>query len=799
MLFCKKFKKNVNFVHRNKKNKNKKGGIFSLFFSMIICRTIRNINNSVIKNKFIMIQFTKRFFVLSVALLLLGTLPPTAIGQQTLNDVKAERGLNDNDVLAAVKTFMPRGGRDEYFAFVGTGNSGTMIVYGIPSMRIYKYVGVFSPEPWQGYGYDDESMLMLKKGSLDNRINTYGDMRYPALAETNGKYNGKYLFYSDGANSRIALLGLDDFETKQVLQHPLFNNCFPGVAVTENTEYVIQSSQYPAPWDNKSTDVADFKSGVTFWKFHDPKEATSTGHHIGRMIKEESFTLELPAYTLDYFDAGKAISNGYVVGIADKGDNNYIYVIDYNKLANATKTVVNDFTVVSLEAAIDANAVAFIDIPAKAKKVKVTPDGKYFITATDEALVFDFAKVKDAMANGTFSGNADGNIPLIETNSVKHGLLALGNGVVDLTFDYRKNIAYSSVYDEKKIVRWNYTDLKKEGEIALTFKPGQLMIPQGLSVEPHSNYLVATDKEGLYDNYPNVGPVRPSFQHLIDISSDDMKDIYTMSLPQANIYGSVAVLRTTIKPIIRYETGTNTRTGEISRYKTVAGQEKIEREGNRVHIFGTMIRSHITPEIVEVNEGDVVTFHLTNLERAEDETHGFTVDTYGKHGSFEPGKTASLTFTADRSGVFPYYCTEFCSALHLEMEGILLVKPKNYRGPGAGEEVALTEEELAGYKKNYEDKIAVIEATQDIINGVVQWLKDNNYQDYPYVAALVEDAFDQLGQAASSKEKHEKYAEEGKWRDAFLWAEQYWQYQVKTADVGLRAKELLTIELENKK
>jgi len=114
------------------------------------------------------------------------------------------RGLDDANILSAAKTFMPRGGRDEYFAFVGTGNSGTMVVYGIPSMRIYKYVGVFSPEPWQGYGFDDESTLMLKKGSLDNRLYKYGDMRYPALAETNGKYNGKYLFYSDGANSRIA-------------------------------------------------------------------------------------------------------------------------------------------------------------------------------------------------------------------------------------------------------------------------------------------------------------------------------------------------------------------------------------------------------------------------------------------------------------------------------------------------------------------------------------------------------------------------------------------------------------------
>jgi len=185
---------------------------------------------------------TKRFLVLSLVFLLMASVGVPVKAQQTLNEVKKERGLSDADVLAAVKTFMPRGGRDEYFGFVGTGNSGTMIVYGLPSMRIYKYVGVFSPEPWQGYGYDDESSLMLKKASLDDKIDWYGDMRFPALSETNGNYDGKHLFYSDGANSRIAMLDLEDFETKQVLSHPLFISCYPEVAVTPNTEWVIQNN-----------------------------------------------------------------------------------------------------------------------------------------------------------------------------------------------------------------------------------------------------------------------------------------------------------------------------------------------------------------------------------------------------------------------------------------------------------------------------------------------------------------------------------------------------------------------------
>ncbi len=739
--------------------------------------------------------FTKRSLVMSIVFLMMFSIGVPVKAQQTLKDVKKERGLTDDDVLAAVKTFMPRGGRDEYFGFVGTGNSGTMIVYGLPSMRIYKYVGVFAPEPWQGYGYDDESSLLLKKASLDDKIDWYGDMRFPALSESNGNYDGKHLFYSDGANSRVAMLDLEDFETKQVLSNPVFLSAFPEVAVTPNTQWVIQSSQFPATWSAQSTEL---KSGITFWYFHAVEATTKTGH-AGRILKEKSVTLELPPYTLGYFDAGKFASDGYLVGIADKANKHYVYVVDYKKVVGLKTKDVNGIAVVPFAEALKADALALIALPGKANMAKVTPKGKYFITVDDQTTVFDFAKVKNAFTNKTFTGKTDDGIPTLDAKTVQHGAIKFSSDVVDVAFDNRPNVAYASVHNDNKIVRWNFETMKKLAEITLDFKPSYLMIPQGMSATPHSNYLTAVDKEGLYKNLISTGPVRPSFQHLIDISGEKMSDLYTMTLPQCNMYGSVAVLRTTIKPIIRYPTGTNSRTGEVSPYKTVAGKEKIERKGNRVHVFGTLIRSHITPEIVEVNQGDIVTFHLTNLELAEDETHGFTLDTYGKHGSFEPGKTASLTFVADREGAFPYYCTEFCSALHLEMEGILLVKPKNWKGKEGGGEIQLTAKELAGYKKNYEDKLKVISQTQDVINSVVKWLKENHYENHPYVKALVVDAVAQLNKAAEPKKNYEKYAKEGKWKQAFLWAEQYFQYQVKAADAGLRAKKLLKEKLEGNK
>lgn len=163
----------------------------------------------------------------------------------------------------------------------------------------------------------------------------------------------------------------------------------------------------------------------------------------------------------------------------------------------------------------------------------------------------------------------------------------------------------------------------------------------------------------------SVGPLPSLNPILVNVSGDKLIPLYDMSVPQANDLAGVTLPATKVAPVMRYPLGTDTRASELSPFRTLPQSERIERKGNRVHVFGTLIRSHITPEIVEVDEGDIVTFHLTNLEQAQDQTHGFTVDTYNVHGSWEPGKVASVTFVADRPGVFPYYCTEFCSALHL--------------------------------------------------------------------------------------------------------------------------------------
>ena len=65
------------------------------------------------------------------------------------------------------------------------------------------------------------------------------------------------------------------------------------------------------------------------------------------------------------------------------------------------------------------------------------------------------------------------------------------------------------------------------------------------------------------------------------------------------------------------------------------GGEKTERNGNNVEIWMSAQRSHFTPDIVRVKEGDNVTLHITNIEQTQDATHGFAIARLQHPG--EPG------------------------------------------------------------------------------------------------------------------------------------------------------------------
>lgn len=739
-----------------------------------------------------------------------------AYASSELDAIMKARGLSEKDILAAAKTYQPSGRKDEYLVFSSGGQSGQVIVYGVPSMRIYKYIAVFTPEPWQGYGYDEESKKVLEGGKINGRAMTWGDSHHPAFTEKNGEYTGDYLFINDKANPRLAVIDLKTFETVQIVSNPVIKSEHGGAFVTPNSEYVLEASQYAAPLDRNYHPLEAFENAyrgaVTLWKFDLDK---------GRINEAESLTLELPPYNQDLSDAGKGVSDGwafinsfntemYTGGIEaglppneagmSRNDHDYLHVFNWKKIAELGKDpknvkVINGHRVVPIEVAVANDALFLIPEPKSPHGVDVSPDGKYLVIGgklDTHASVYDFEKIKKLIDAKDYAGKDTFGIPILDMKKSLHGQVELGLGPLHTAFDSKDGVLYTSLYVDSQVVRWDYKKLKVLDRINVHYNIGHLDSMEGKSTKPKGDWLLALDKLSI-DRFNPVGPLHPQNHQLIDISGPKMELTYDLPIPLGEPHDVVSIAADKLTPKVTFNIGTDSRTEKPSPYATLAGQERVERDGNNVTVYATMVRSHINPERITVNKGDHVKIHLSSLERAQDETHGFAVDSMNVHASLEPGKTVTVEFDATEEGVFPYYCTEFCSALHLEMMGYLMVKDPNKQYAAVDAKgTKLTPEQLqAQYKKIVDTN----KATDAVIQTVVKYLKEKGYEKYPAVNSMVTDALDQYGKIPEVKSKADAAASKGDLDQAVLWENQVWQYMVKTADVGLRAKARLAREL----
>ena len=739
-----------------------------------------------------------------------------------LEKVMKARGLTENDIIHAAKTYTPSGGRDEFMVFSSGGQSGQMMAYGVPSMKILKYIAVFTPEPWQGYGFDEESKKVLRQGNIRGREINWGDTHHPALSETNGVYDGKWLVINDKANPRIAVLDLNDFETKQIVVNPVFKSDHGGAFFTQNSEYILEASQYAAPFDNNYHPIEEYKEtyrgGITFWKFDNKK---------GRINEKKSFVLELPPYMQDLSDAGKGASDGwgftnsfnsemYTGGIevgmppfeagCSRNDTDFLHIYNWKKLAKLVQNkknykVVNGIKIIPMSVAVANNALFLIPEPKSPHGVDVSPDGEYIVVCgklDTHASVYKWSKIQKLIKDHKYAGKDPYGIPILSMKDALHGQVELGLGPLHNQYGkkWKDGVIYTSLYVDSQIVKWDYKHLKVLDKVNVHYNVGHLAGMEGKSADPQGKYIISLNKLAI-DRFDPVGPLHPQNHQLIDISGKKMDLVYDMPIPLGEPHQAVCIRTSKLHPEVRYKMGTNSRTGKISKGKTLAGQERVVRDGHNVTIYATLVRSHINPERVTVNKGDNVTFYLTNLERAEDETHGFTVDNFDVHASLEPGKTASVKFKADIEGVFPYYCTEFCSALHLEMMGYLMVKDPNKKYVSA-QKLKMKTMSTAELKAEYDKTVAVNTATDAVIQSVVKFLKANHYEKYPTVKALVEDALDQYGKIAGQKKLSDKAVKASDLEKAVLFENMIWQYMVKTADVGIRAKNLLVKKVATK-
>ncbi|MBI2963126.1 MAG: Sec-dependent nitrous-oxide reductase [Deltaproteobacteria bacterium] len=624
--------------------------------------------------------------------------------------VAQERNLTPHDVVAALKTYMPSGRLDDYVMFASGGHSGQVLVIGVPSMRLLKVIGVFTPEPWQGWGTGSVATeAVLRAGDPSGRKTSWGDTHHPALSETDGAYDGQFLFIGDKANSRLAVIDLRDFETKQILANPLAMSSHGAAFVTPNTDYVVEGGQYATPLGVRYAPIEDYQKSyrglVTFWKFDRQK---------GRIDRDKSFAMELPPYWQDLCDAGKLESDGWVfcnsfntematggieknqppfeAGVSQR-DMDYLHIINLKRAAEVAAAgkveTVNGFRYIPLQTSIAEQLLYFAPEPKSPHGVDVTPGGEYLVVAgklDPHVTVYSMAKIKDAIAKQSFEKKDPYGVPLLKFDDVKEVQVELGLGPLHTQFD-AQGYAYTTLFLDSAVARWSlggayqskHSDppWKLLTKLPVHYNVGHLAAAEGDTTTPNGKYLVAMDKWSI-DRFQNVGPLLPQNFQLIDISQpgDRLQLLYDMPIGIGEPHYAQIVKADKLHSWEAYpEVGWDPHQQAKHASATVIGKERVERKGNRVEVWMTAVRSHFTPEHVEIRKGDHVVWHITNVERARDATHGFALPYYNINLSLEPGETDTIEFDADRDGAFSFYCSEFCSALHLEMAGYMLVKP----------------------------------------------------------------------------------------------------------------------------
>ena len=551
-------------------------------------------------------------------------------------------------------------------------------------------------------------MLQTTHGSIP-----WDDQHHLALSQTNGEHDGRWLFANANNTPRLARIDLKTFRTMEILEIPNSAGNHSSPFLTENTEYVIAGTRFAIPIDNQESPIndaafkANFKSTVSFVGI----DKTS-----GKM--DISFQVILPGMDLDLSRAGKGPSHGWFFFStynteqastllevnASQKDKDFIVAINWKKAEEyikagkgktakakyahntldekthmSTSTMLEE--VLQLEPVELKDIIYFIPCPKSPHGCDVDPSGEYIVGSGKLAAlipVFSFSKLQKAIESKDFEGEFAG-IPVVKYESALHGEVKKpGLGPLHTEFDANGN-AYTSMFVSSEIVKWNVKSLEVTDRVPTYYSIGHLSVPGGPTKKPHGKYVIAYNKI-TKDRYLPTGPELTQSAQIYDITGDKMQlilDFPTTGEPHyAEAIPAELIMPKTTK-IYRLEDNEHPYAAKGENFT------KVERKGNEVHVYMTAIRSHLTPDNIEgIKVGDDVYFHVTNLEQDWDVPHGFAIK--GANNAeilIMPGETQTLKWKADRVGIFPFYCTDFCSALHQEMQGYARVSPAGSNVP----------------------------------------------------------------------------------------------------------------------
>ncbi|KAA3612964.1 MAG: Sec-dependent nitrous-oxide reductase [Calditrichaeota bacterium] len=604
----------------------------------------------------------------------------------------------------AEKVFVAPGEHDEFYAFISGGFSGQLAVYGLPSGRLFKVIPVFSVDAEKAWGFNEETKPMLQ---TSHGFIPWGDSHHPDISQTNGELDGRWVFINENNTPRIARISLETFETDEIIEIPNSAGNHSSSFVTENTEYVVAGTRFSVPVPQRDMPIAEykgnFKGALSFIKV-DPEH--------GHMNIE--FQILMPGFDYDLSHPGRGKSHGWFFFTtynteeastlmevnASQNDKDFIAAINWKKAeeymkagkfktmpANYAHNVYDEAThsatttwkkeVRVLDPAELPGLVYFMPTPKSPHGCDVDPSGEYIVGSGKLAAaltVHSFTKMEKAIADKNFEGEAYG-IPVLSFDATLAGTVEQpGLGPLHTEFDGKGN-AYTTFFISSEVVKWKLGTWEVIDRKPTYYSVGHLMIPGGNSRKPFGKYVVAMNKI-TKDRYLPTGPEVTQSAQLYDISGEKMElllDFPTVGEP----HYAAGIAADLIKPRSKkfYRLADNNHP-----YATKSQDEtRVERKGKDVHVYMTMIRSHFAPDNIEgIKVGDRVYFHVTNLEQDYDVPHGISM--IGANTSellIMPGQTETFVWEPKQVGVWPFYCTDFCSALHQEMQGYVRVSPKN--------------------------------------------------------------------------------------------------------------------------
>ncbi len=605
---------------------------------------------------------------------------------------------------AAEKVYVAPGEQDEFYAFLSGGYSGNLTVYGLPSGRMFKEIPVFSQFPTSGYGYSEETKPML---NTSHGFVPWDDLHHPDISQTNGELDGRWIFVNGNNTPRIGRVNLSTFETEEIIEIPNSAGNHSSSFITENTEYVVAGTRFSVPVPQRDMPIneykGNFKGALTF---------ISVEPEHGRL--DIKFQLLMPGFNYDLSHPGRGESHGWFFFTtynteeanslmevnSSQNDKDFIAAINWKKIeeyvnggggtkipANYAHNVYDETThtgtstmkkeVLTVDPTKVPGAVFFLPTPKSPHGCDVDPSGQYIIgngKLSADLTIHSFDKMLAAIEEKKFDGEAYG-IPILKFEDVLAGTVKSGGlGPLHTEFDAKGN-AYTTFFISSEVVKWKLGTWEVIDRKPTFYSVGHLMIPGGNSRKPFGKYVVAMNKI-TKDRYLPTGPEMEHSAQIYDISGEKMELIYDFPTHGEPHYAAgcpAELLAPKSKKIYRLNENKH-------RYAvTNPGEARVERDGNEVHIYMSTIRSHFTPDNIEgVKVGDKVYFHITNHEQDFDVPHGFSI--IGQNTSellVMPGQTKTSVWEPKQVGVWPFYCTDFCSALHQEMQGYVRVSPAN--------------------------------------------------------------------------------------------------------------------------